>query len=310
MVDFLENAVKAWKDLQDPKGKLPAEDATNAIVNNLELGEKKITELDITKKKDVGTILNEGWLALAQRYERQREEVIDDLRNPEGAINAKAAARIINDNSIGIQKYQALLGINKNQDTEKEQAELKELLSKRYVKQGLSVLDDLKDPKGELDANVARLLIQSNFKDAKAHDTSAKKIEEEMTPIFEDALSKRYVRQGLEAWADLTNPEGKLTAKEAEGIIKDNFRDGKVTLAALDTSRKKSEKEMTAEFNEAFSKRAARADKQWSFNPDAIIEFIEKLGKKDESASNNNLEIPRQFTPAAPNQSATGLVIK
>ncbi len=41
MVDFLENAVKAWKDLQDPKGKLPAEDATNAIVNNLELGEKK-----------------------------------------------------------------------------------------------------------------------------------------------------------------------------------------------------------------------------------------------------------------------------
>ncbi|MEK6745514.1 MAG: hypothetical protein AABY33_00575 [Pseudomonadota bacterium] len=297
MANVIEKAVEAWKDLQNPKGELEADVAKNTIVNNLLAGEASLSAMDSSVKKGEVQMNHEVMSALSQRYERQGIEALADLKNPEGKLTAKAAERLINYNFEESDKYITALSFKGGINTEKEQAELKELLSKRYVRQGLSVLDDLKDPKGELDANVARLLIQSNFKDAKAHDTSAKKIEEEMTPIFEDALSKRYVRQGLEAWADLTNPEGKLTAKEAEGIIKDNFRDGKVTLAALDTSRKKSEKEMTAEFNEAFSKRAARADKQWSFNPDAIIEFIERLGKKDEPASSNNLDIPRQFTP-------------
>ncbi len=310
MANVVEKAVEALTDLKDPKGKMDADTAALTIINNLQLGESDLSALDISAKKTGATMTHEVLNALAHRYKRQEDEVLTDLRNPNGKINPKAAESMII-NEITRKEYFATQGIiNKNQDILQEVGELKSLLSKRHVREGLVVWDDLKNPQGELDANVARFLIQNSFKEAgitlAALDTSGKRSEKEMTAEFDDALSKRYVRQGLEAWDDLKNPEGKFTAKEAESIIKDNFRDGRVTLAALDTSGKKSEKEMADEFNKAFSNRADRADKQWDFNPDAIIKFVEDLGKKTAPGSGNSLETPRQFTPTVQGEVAPG----
>lgn len=263
MDNHIDKVLEAWKDLQDPKGTLDANTALNTIVNNLQFSEnvskKGLSALDITGKKDDVTINHEIISALAQRFARQEGEVWDDLKNPNGKINPKAAESVLL-NEIARKEHLATLGINKNPDILQEASELKSLVSKRHVRDGLNVWDDLKNPKGELDANVARFLIHRSFKEAgltlAALDITEKKDEKAMTAELEKALSERGRRD---------------KKKDIDGI----------------------------------SERVAGDKKQEGWSLDAIVKFVEDLGKPS-TTPNTDTGTPRQFTPPAPKEVTRG----
>ncbi len=305
--NHIDKVLEAWKDLQDPKGTLDANTALNTIVNNLQFSEnvskKGLSALDITGKKDDVTITHEIISALAQRFARQEGEVWDDLKNPNGKINSKAAESVLL-NEIARKEHLATLGINKNPDILQEASELKSLVSKRHVRDALNVWTDLNNPQGELDAKVARLLIQHSLKEGgvtlTALDTTGKKDEKTMTAEFEKTLSERYVRQAKVVLKDLLDPKGTMSTKEAERAINETLTDGKATLVSLDPS--KNMKEITSILKKALTARAARDKKPGELDIDSLIKFVEDL-EKPAKALNNDLETPRQFTPAgAPKQ--------
>ncbi len=198
--NHLEIARGAFADLLNPNGKLDANTAANTIVNNLQADGKDYDALDKSEKKDKEVMLREFQEALLQRLTRRRDEIVADLKNPNGEINATAATALINENSDDRKKLMSKLGIKENEkEDEARKNEVGGLISKRHVREAMVVWNDLKSPEGTTDAAVAKFLILGSLEKAKANlvalDTTGKTDEKEMMAEFEKALSERAKKQ-------------------------------------------------------------------------------------------------------------------
>lgn len=123
---------------------------------------------------------------------------------------------------------------------------------------------NLKDPSSNTDASNAKALMNEYLKNGTLSGlgVSKKETEEEMISEFQEDLSKRYLKQGLEVWKRLRDPNGKTDAHNAKYLIEHYLKEGGFTLAALDISEKKTEQEMKTELDKAVSARNNKKEKR------------------------------------------------